>query len=461
MAPERKGFAGRLALVLAMVALCAGTLLFLAYQAGEFHFFHHRYVLKAVLPTSSNLEAGASVTMAGAQVGLVTGVQRVGNGTLVTMAISNKSVTPVPVNTRVALRETTPIGENYIEVDPGNARTMLTSGAELPITQADQYVDVDQLLDVLRGSTTQRTRQLVDALGSAVGSRGADLNATLGGVNNTVPPVATVTELLSRQSGQAATLVRDLGVVASAAGSRGQSIIALAHGSLGTFQAVASEDTSLSKILDDLPGTLTNLKSAATSLNAASITATPVVDKLARTIDNLKPAIQSLAPAAADGRKVVSELNATAPGLTTTLTDVRRVSDPISSAIPRLRQALCQANPILKYAEPYTNDIISFASWFGSATNPYDDISHLVPIVAVAGDDSVLGEPTAVESAEQELLHAGALENTTSLSWDPYPAPNLIGKEHAGDGTPNVIGPSQVKSVGGYTYPHITEDCTA
>jgi phospholipid/cholesterol/gamma-HCH transport system substrate-binding protein len=461
MAPERKGFTGRLALVLAMVALCAGTLLFLAYEAGEFHFFGHRYVLKAVLPTSSSLEAGASVTMAGAQVGQVTGVQHVGNGTLVTMAISNKSVTPVPVNTRVALRETTPIGENYVEIDPGSAKTMLTSGAVLPITQANQYVDVDQLLDALQGSTTKRTRELIDALGSAVGDRSGDLNATLAGVTNTVQPVAAVTELLHRQAGQAATLVRELGVVASAAGSRGQSIIALAHGSLGTFRAVASEDTSLGKLLDVLPGTLTSLKHAANSLNAASITATPVVTKLARTIDNLKPAIQSLAPAAADGRKVVKELNTTAPGLTTTLTDVRRVSDPLSTALPGLRAALCQANPILKYAKPYTNDIISFASWFGSATNPYDDISHLVPIVAVAGDDSVLGEPPAVESAEQELLHSGALENTTSLSWDPYPAPNQIGKEHAGDGTPNVIGPSQVKSVGGYTYPHITEDCTA
>jgi phospholipid/cholesterol/gamma-HCH transport system substrate-binding protein len=462
MMSQKEGWWGRLIVVLVVTGIAAFTLAALAYEGGALH-FSHRYMIKAILPTSSNLVPGATVTMAGAPVGSVTSVKQVGNGAEVTLAISDRAVTPIPANTRIQLAETTAVGENYVEVMPGNARQKLTSGATLPMSRANQYVDVDQLLDVLKGNTTQRTREVIDALGEAVNTngRGQDLNDTLAGVHQTVVPVAQVVTLLKGQKTQAATLVRDLGDVASAAGSRGQEIESLANSALGTFRAVGSEDTSVSQLLDDLPGTLNVVKRAANALNSATNTATPVVTHLASTIRDLKPAIQSLAPAATEGRSVLANLNQTAPGLRTTLTDVRSLSNPVSAALPQLKQAVCQLNPVLKYAEPYTDDVISFFSWFGSATNAYDNISHLVSLVPIVGDDSVVGLPANVSTGLQTLLHAGLLENTTSLTEDPYPAPGLIGKEAAGEnGYPDISTVSGMKAAG-YTYPHITENCDA
>jgi phospholipid/cholesterol/gamma-HCH transport system substrate-binding protein len=460
MTENRKGFGGRLLVVVLATALAVFTLVGLAYEGGALH-FGKAYTLQAVMPTTSSLISGASVTMAGADVGRVTGVKQDGDGALVTMSITDKSVTPIPTNSRVALRETTAVGENYVEIDPGTAKTNLASGAVLPMSQADAYVDVDQLMSVLQGSTKARTQQLIEALGSAVGGQGQQLNQTIAGVNNTFYPVAHIVQVLHTDQAQTVTLVHDLGEVAAAAGQRGSSILTLADDALSTFKAVGAQDSSLKATLDQLPSTLSQVKTTAGTLGGTSDTAAPVLTKLADTLHDLRPAIQSLGPAASEGRTVVSKLQAAAPGLSTTLTDGRKLSTPAEQALPQLQDALCQANPMLKYIQPYTGDIISFVSWFGSAVNAYDNVGHLVRLVPIVGDDSLSGLPPAVSTAAYDLLHAGLLENTTALTWDPYPAPGQIGKEHAGDGTPEVIGPSDLKSVTGYTYPHITASCTA
>jgi phospholipid/cholesterol/gamma-HCH transport system substrate-binding protein len=459
MIQQRHGFIGRLAVVLVAVGLALGTVFGLAYDGGALR-FGNSYKLQAIIPTSASLIPGARVTMAGAQVGLVTGVKQYGDGALVSMSISDKQVTPLPADSRVALRYVTPIGENYVEIDPGTSKTMLVSGAILPVSQAAPYVDVDQLMSVLQGSTTQRTRELIEALGSALATRGPQLNSTLGGVSKTFAPLANIVQIMHADQTQSDDLVQYLGDIASAAGERGASIMTLAHDALTTFKAVGVQDKALSTTFDELPSTLSQVRETADTLNSATNTAAPVVQKLADTVHDLRPAIQSLAPAASEGRQVLSELQKAAPGLTTTLARLRSLSGPTVRALPELTRTLCQVNPMLKYVKPYTGDVISFLSWFGSAVNAYDDIGHLVRLVPIVGDDSVSGLPAGVSTAMFELLHAGLLENTTALNWDPYPAPGQIGKESA-TGSAEAIGPFDLKAKTGYTYPHVTADCTA
>ncbi len=459
MAQNQKGFTGRLLIVLVTTAVVAVALIGLAYEGGALH-FGKTYSLQAVIPTAAALVPGAQVTMGGAQVGRVTSVKQVGNGALVKMDISDTSVTPIPSDSRVALREVTAIGENYVEIDPGSSKSKLASGSILPISQSDAYVDVDQLMSVLQGSTKQRAQELIEALGSAVQGRGSQLNSTLAGASNTFYPLAHIVQVLHGDQAQTTTLVQDLGDIASAAGARGSDILTLADDALGTFKAVSVEDRSLSGTLDQLPSTLSQVQTTAGTLAATSNTAAPVVQKLATTLRDLQPAITSLAPAASEGRTVVSQLHAAAPGLSTTLNKARALSQPAAAALPELKSMLCQVNPMLKYIEPYTGDVISFVQGFGSAVNSYDDIGHLVRLVPIVGDDSLVGLPANVSSAIDELAHAGLLEETTSLSWDPYPAPGQIGKEHA-TGTDDVIGPSQLRADTGYVYPHIATSCTA
>jgi len=166
---------------------------------------------------------------------------------------------------------------------------------------------------------------------------------------------------------------------------------------------------------------------------------------------------------------VLNELSSAAPRLGVTLTDVRRLSPSATAALPQVHKILCQVNPMLRYIQPgtslaasagsYVPDLMSFISNFGSAVNGYDNISHLVRLVPILGDNSVVGLPPAISQATYDLLHAGILGDSTALTWNPYPKPGQIGTEHASAANNGVIGPSQLRAKTGYNYPHITADC--
>jgi phospholipid/cholesterol/gamma-HCH transport system substrate-binding protein len=458
MIEARKGFAGRLAIVLVAGAMMLVTLFGLAYVGGAFHFSAADYHIDAVMPTVSSLIPGARVTMAGAQVGQVGSVSRQGNGAVVQLNITDRSVTPIPAGTRVALSEVTPIGENYVQMIPGSSSQKLPSGAVLPMSQSNQYVDVDQLLSVLQGSTTQRTRQLIEGIGAGVAGKGQQLNRKLAGVSNTVTPRANVFQILDDDHASVDQLVSELGDISAAAGERGASIVQLAGTGLQTFRAIAAQEENLRLTLDQLPSTLGQVRVTADTLNSTTNTAAPVLQNLATALHDLAPAITALKPAADEGHTVLQRLSAAAPGLQTTLADARSLSKPAVRALPQLHNVVCQLNPMLRYIEPYTQDIISFVTNFGSAVNGYDNISHLVSLVPIFGDNSVSGLPPAASTAAYDLIHAGILGNSTALTWNPYPKPGQIGTEHA-TASNEVIGPAQLKAKTGYVYPHITADC--
>jgi phospholipid/cholesterol/gamma-HCH transport system substrate-binding protein len=459
MARSRKGFTGRLLTVVLAVAITLVPLFALAYIGGAFRFGSADYHVDAVLPTTAALVPGARVTMAGAQVGQVASVTQKGNGAVVQLNITDRSVTPISADSRVALREVTAIGENYVEITPGTSKQTLSSGTVLPMSQSSEYVDVDQLMSVLQGSTTDRTRQLIQGIAAAVGDRGQQLNDTLAGVSNTVHPLADVFRLLDNDRSYVDRFTAELGDIAAAAGERGASVIQLAGSGLQTFRAIAAQDNNLRLTLDQLPSTLSQVRTTANTLSDVTNTAAPVLSNLASTLHDLRPAITSLQPAAVEGRSVLGDVAATAPGLERTLNDVRSLSGPTTQALPHAHHLLCQVNPMLKYIQPYDKDLTSFITNFGSAVNGYDNISHLVRLVPVLGDNSINGLPPAVSTATYNLLHAGILGNSTALTWDPYPKPGQVGTEHAGSGYPNVIGPADLKAKTGYVYPHVTAGC--
>jgi phospholipid/cholesterol/gamma-HCH transport system substrate-binding protein len=466
MTDRRRFFGLRLGFVLLFGVGMVVGLVALAYWGGALNPSAADYHIDAVMPTVSSLQPGARVTMAGAQVGRVASITRRGNGAIVELDITDRSVTPVPADTRVQLSVVTPIGENYVQVLPGSSARKLSSGSVLAMSATDDYVDVDQLMSVLQGSTTERTRQLIEGLGAALQGHGQQLNATLAGTSNTFTPLANVVQILNTDRTSVDQLTSELGDIASAAGQRGSDITQLAGDGLQTFRALAAQDDNLRATLDQLPSTLGQVRTTANKLNGVTNTAAPVLTNLAVALRDLKPAITSLKPAAVEGHTVVSELASTAPYLETTLDHVRTLAKPATGALPQIRHVLCQVNPMLRYIDPnpsssepsYVNDVIAFITNFGSAVNAYDNISHLVRLVPILGDNSVSGLPPSVSTAMYNLIHAGILGNSTALTWDPYPKPGQIGKESAGN-FPQVIGPSQLKAKTGYVYPHITASC--
>jgi phospholipid/cholesterol/gamma-HCH transport system substrate-binding protein len=436
--------------------LAFGLLLFYLGIGGGLPSLHKTYHVRALLPTSGSLTQGARVTMAGARVGRIASVSRRGLGALVDMQIDDGRVTPIPRDSRVLLRDRTPVGESYLTIFPGRSRAKLPSNGVLPMTQADDHVDVDQLLSVFQGQTRERARQLIQGLGGALAGQGRRLNTLVGGTAGALGQGSLVVRTLANDRAQVGRLVQQLGDVAAAVGERGTAVMQLGRQGLASFRAIASRDDALRRLLDELPSTLAQVHTTATTLSSVTDRAAPVVANLAVALREVRPAVRRLYPAAQVGRSAVRELGAAAPSLQVTLRRLEELAAPAASALPQVRSTLCQVNPVIRYAKPYIPDITTAVVGLSSASNSYDALGHLIRLTPIITDNTLVGLPANVSTAAHTLLHAGLLSKSNGLSWDPYPAPGQTGVSSASGKT--VLGPEALGKTG-YKYPRILADC--
>lgn len=444
--------AAALALLVGAVAFFAGCL----YLGGGLPSFGKKYEIDAILPTVGSLTPGSRVTMSGAEVGRIKSVERDGLGARVRLELTDDRVYPIAADSTVRLRQHTPVGENYISIDPGRSKRTLPSGAALPVKQAGEFVDVDQVLSTLSGPTQQRARDLIRATGGALDGRGPQLNGLVAGVTGTINPFADVVHTGYEDRRQVSRLVQQLGNLTGAVGERDAAVTTIAGKGLVSLRAIAAKDASVKRTLDVLPATLAQVKTTSGTVGRATDTATPVLANLATALREVRPAVRSLQPAAQEGRGVVAELGATAPKLKGTLSRARKLVDPATEALPQLKQTLCQLNPMVRYLKPYTNDVVSALAGLGSAANSYDAIGHVIRLVPLVSENEVAGLPANLTKDVFTLMNAGILGKTRPLSFNPYPKPGQIGKT---DQIKTPISGPEALAKSGYVYPRITADC--
>lgn len=446
------GFRGHLITAVAVAVFALGWLAFLLDTAGSLPSLGDRYRVRAIVPTAASLAANARVTMSGVEVGRVRYVERRGLGALVEFEIDDESVIPIPRDSRVAVRQRTPVGENYVSIEPGRAGGGLRSGDVLPASQGDEYVDVDQILSVLQGYTRARARELIQGLGGALDGRGEQLNAMMEGSGRILKSGGRVTKLLAHDRRQLSRLVERLGDISRAVGERGEAMRTLAREGLTSFRAMADHDDAVRRLLAELPSTLGQVRTTSHTLRSVTGRAAPVLAELAAATRELRPATALLRPAARQGQTVMHELSAAAPPLERTLGRLRALSGPAVEAMPDLSKAFCELNPMLRYLRPYIPDVVATYIGMGSASNSYDAQGHLLRVTPVITEQAVPGLPPAVHEAVLTLSKAGLLQRTRELGYDPYPPPRSIGTNPRGHG---VLGPARVSD----SYQRIKADC--
>jgi phospholipid/cholesterol/gamma-HCH transport system substrate-binding protein len=372
------------------------------------------------------------------------------------MKITDSRVTPVSEDSRVAIRQRTAIGENYVAITPGRSTKSLPNAGLLAMTQADEYVDVDQVLSVLQGGTRERARRLIQGLGGAIAGDGPQLRGLLGGTSGVIINTADIMRVLDGHRSQIPALVQHLGDITAAVGARGAAIRQLAQGGLTTFAAIAQRDSALRTSIDLLPSTLRAVRSLTGTLGSVSASATPVVTALSGAVAELKSTVSLLPMAARGGIQVTSSLGAASPRLQQLLHDVTPLSKLATTALPDLQQTLCQAQPAVRYLQPYIKDVTAAVTNLGSSANAYDALGHLVRLEPVVNDNTLVGLPDSISSAAFNLIHAGLLARQTSITYDPYPKPGLIGTARAPI-TGQILGPAQLPRV--YKYPRLLSAC--
>jgi phospholipid/cholesterol/gamma-HCH transport system substrate-binding protein len=365
-------------LATAVASVAAAVLLFLwtLHLGGGLPSFSSTYHLSTLLPDAGQLAPGARVTIAGLQVGKVTSVSRRGLGAIVGVELTDRRVTPIPQDSHVQLRLHTPVGENYLAITPGSSHTAVPSGGALPISQADDYVNVDQILSILQGPSRERARQLIQGMGGALAGRGTQLGAFLDGTSGALTAGSHLIQTAYDDRAQISQLVQQLGDLAGQIGARGSAITQIGNQGLSTMDAIAARDVALQDALNALPATLAQVRTTSTILAGVSPRAAPVLLNLAAAVREVRPAVRLLYPAAQQGRAVMRQLGGAAPALRQTVQGLQALSGPAAAALPQLQAMLCQADPMLRYIRPYAPDFSAWITGMGSMSNNYDAIGH-------------------------------------------------------------------------------------
>jgi phospholipid/cholesterol/gamma-HCH transport system substrate-binding protein len=410
------------------------------------------YVLRVIAPTAASLGPGAGVRIAGLPVGQVSAIDLRGTTVVITLDI-NRDQGPLAVDTRWALRLRSLIGENYIELYPGHQRAMLSNGAVLAMSaQRDEYVDLEQILDVLKGRARIEAQQMLRSLARSVGGRGAELNQFVAQATGVLQASSPLMSTLNGDREQVAGLIQHIGNVMAAVGREGASIRSFATGLRITASAISARDSSLRSTLGRLPGTLLQVRRTSQVLRSVVGTATPVITELAASVDALRPAVATLAPAAQDARTSVRDLGSAAPALQTILNKVTAVSTPAVESLPQLGKLLCQVNPSLRYLTAYGPEMSATFENMASATNYFDAGGHGVRLYSMVGEYSLPPLSSVESGLLKTLFNTNVLSKVHQIGYNPYPAPGDEGPPKGGTG---YVGPSDYKP----PYPHVLADC--
>jgi virulence factor Mce-like protein len=173
-------------LVGAVTTLIVVVSVFLAYNANQGLPFVPTYDVKAELPTGANLVVGNEVRVGGFRVGVVDqitartieegGAQR--SIAVIDMSL-DKTVEPLATDTQVIVRPRSALGLKYVELTPGTADTTFQPGDTIPLSQAGDPVEFDDLLNTFDQGLRDDSRTALEGFGDAFAGRGQSLNVAL------------------------------------------------------------------------------------------------------------------------------------------------------------------------------------------------------------------------------------------------------------------------------------------
>jgi ABC-type transporter Mla subunit MlaD len=196
---------------------------------------------------AQELTKGAEVHEGGALVGAVAQVRaaRAAGGQPIALLVLklDKTVQPLPVDSRFTIRLKAAIGLKYLDLQLGHARRTWRDGATVPLAQTAATTDLDQFLSMFTPPTRTGIAASTVGFSDAVAGRGGDLNDAIGAFVPLVGDLEPVMRNLARPSTGLGGFLRGLGAFTHALRPVAQQQGDLYAELDTTFRAVASVAT--------------------------------------------------------------------------------------------------------------------------------------------------------------------------------------------------------------------------
>ena len=354
------------------------------------------YRLKAQFLNAGQVVKGGIVTIAGKQVGTVSGQELTDDGLAELELSIDDDWAPLPAGIHAQIRQYGLSGpaSRYIEIrlPEGATRAHLEDGAVLTTADTTSNVDLDELF----ATFDERTRRALRGVfrGSARQYAGEGRNAAAGWLYLD-PALVSATRLfeeVNRDSDDLRRFVRESAHLMGDIAEKRTDLAALVDNLADTTGAITRPEGALAEAIERLPPflrqantTYVTLRSTLDGVEPLVETAKPVAKKLLPYtrelrgfVTDLKPTVNDLAPVLRrPGRSndLVEVMRATPPLRDIAVGPVSRNGEDREGALPAAAEALASATPRIAFARPYSVD---FTGWL-------DDFSHSGNVDAMGG----------------------------------------------------------------------------
>src|SRR6266540_1459543 len=255
----------------AITTLIVVVAVFLAYNANNGLPFVPTYRVAAEMCDAARLGPNNEGRIGGNRVGVVesidtvaappnSGCQTAGGSSSSTVAKLNlkldKSAEPLPADSTVRVRYRSSFGLKYLEISRGASQTGLPEGAALPLAQAQQQVEFDDVYNTFDTATRENSQRVLQGFGDAFAARGASLNEAIGALNPLFSNLKPVSAALADPATQLVRFFPELAdaarIVAPVAVDNAQQFT---NGAIA-FGAISSDPQSLRDTISNGPPTL-------------------------------------------------------------------------------------------------------------------------------------------------------------------------------------------------------------
>ena len=404
-------------LVGAVTVLVTIVAVFLAYNANAGLPFVPTYDVSAEIPSGANLVKGNEVRMGGFRVGLVKEIHPrtvVEDGERRAVAVIDmkldKVVQPLRADTVVTVRPRSALGLKYVELTPGRSARGFEPGATIPLANARDRVEFDDVLDTFNGEMRVNSRAALNGFGDALAGRGSDLNVAIGELRPFMVHLQPVMDALNDPSTELDEFFKQIGRASAQVAPVAAVQAKLFTDMADTFAAFSNCPRCLQDTIAKSPPTLdTSIRSFRVQrpfLNDFAILSRklrPTARELNRSLPVINDALRVGQPVLRrsvsfndDNRKIFAALDRLAKRPTTLL------------ALKDLNSTLAVTTPLLEFIAPYQT-VCNYWNyfWYGlgehiSATIPGGTYQRQLLNSTSSGGAPGLGQDNRVNSYESD-----------------------------------------------------------
>ncbi len=386
-------------LVIVLFALsCFGLLLFLWDSfGGPVPLKPKGYRFAVELSRTLALAEESDVRIRGVDVGHVVGLATHANGTTDVTIEMDHQYAPISSADHIVVRQKTLLGETYLELLPpgvagpggteegqGQPRSTglqnadavsgrpIPDGGQLPSTQVDPAVTLDDILYALDPKTRAAFKVWQQAQAAAISGRGEQINANISELEPFVENANKLIAILASQEGAVTAVVHNTGVVLDALTERDDQFRGFIVNGERTFHALGASSAQWANAFRLLPTFERSATATLREFDGLATVADPVLEESKAWERELTPLLEGVQAFTPDFNDLLTNLGPFNSASKKGLPAFERVFSQLTPLLSNITPPLRNLEPFLKFTGEYVPELQALFANATAATQAHD-----------------------------------------------------------------------------------------